>query len=528
MNNFSKKSTFYLNTIFIILVLVYIALGWLLISNISHVFPFSGPDEIMHESMAEYIAKYLSWPNWDSKELIRNAYGVSYSTGSAIVYWVHALSYKLFGYHRVGSFILLLIYLLITTIIYKKNKIAGFFLLASLFPQALFIFSYVNSDTGTILSALVLGMSVGLFIVGKGSLKNFLIVMFFAGFAVTARQHLWVIALITLIWVICYRYKTVFAFNKKILMLSILVALVPASWWFITSYLANDGDILGAFTNAKSIAEFSKEGLPSLGRDWSAFSILTFIHSTAYSLYGNWGWTSLPLDDYEYILIFIFALLIAYFLYKNISKKIFIFLVFLVLINLFLMVIYSVFYDYQSQGRYLFPSIYVTVGIVASTLALSKVNSKNLLYLLTVFAVLNVYFSAKLTINSYLYLDKPVKILCDKKIYYKDAAMHVDKLKIVDNKLFIRGWIFNKKNGSIFNNLNLVLKKDNSYYKIELEQEERKDVARAFGSNNITDSGFSAKMIDISEMQKGKYECLISVTIDNKKMLIKLDKILKI
>ena len=131
----------------------------------------------MHLSMAEYIAQHLSWPNWDSTEVVRNAYGVSYSAGGSIIYWLHGLSYKLFGHHRIGAFLLLVVYLSLTIVMYRKNKLAGFLLLAGLLPQTLFTFSYVNSDAGTIITALLLGMSVGLFITGEDKIKNFLMLL---------------------------------------------------------------------------------------------------------------------------------------------------------------------------------------------------------------------------------------------------------------------------------------------------------------------------------------------------------------
>ena len=523
-----KNSINYYDIIFILLIFSYILLGILLVINIPYTFPFGGPDEVMHISMAEYISKHLSWPNWDSTELTRNAYGVSYSTGSAIVYWLHGLSYKIFGHHRIGSFILLLFYLLLASIFYRKNRLAGFFLLASLFPQTLFIFSYVNSDTGTVISALLLGMSIGLYLIGKDNERNFLLMMFFAGFAVTARQHMWAIAFFALIAVLIYKYKTILRYNKKFLIIGLIVALIPASWWFITSYLANDGDVLGAFTNAKSILKFSKEGLPSLGRDWEYFSLDTFVQFTLRSIYANWGWVDLPLYDYEYIFITLLIVLITIILYKTLNSKIFFFLIFLIILNFIFMIVYSIFYDYQPQGRYLFPSIYVSVGIIAITLVLKKIESKNLLLLLSIFVSLNIFFSTQLILSSYLYLDKPTPIKYENIKYSKNALLHIDGLKIIDKKLFIKGWAFNKLNAKLFNNLKLVLQKDNKFYEIDLNSQERNDVAKAFKNKNLLNAGFNAKMIDVTKLEKGRYRCFLSITENNKTMLIDCKKSLKI
>jgi len=512
---------------FISILIIYIFLSIILLINIPYTFPFGGPDELMHISMAKYISKHLSWPHWDSKELIRNSYGVSYSTGSAIVYWLHGLSYKLFGHQRVGSFLLLLIYLFLTTIIYKKNRLGAFFLLASLFPQTLFIFSYVNSDGGTVVSALALGLSIGIFI-NNTNYKYFMLVLFFAAFALTARQHLWVIAFLAFVWVIIYKYKDIIKFKKSYILIALLISLIPASWWFITSYFANDGDIIGAFTNAKSILQFSKEGLPSLGRDWEHFNILTFILSTLISIYANWGWLSIALDDNEYIFIAISVIIITFFIYKLFDKKLFAFFIFLIITNFLFMIIYSIFYDYQPQGRYLFPSIYIVVGIIVGTFVTKRVYNKNLLYLLIIFVIINIYFSFKLLFTGYIFLDKPIKTNYNNIALYENKTLHLDTLKIVDKRLFVRGWIFNEKNGQIFKTLYLVLKKDNKFYKIELEHREREDVAKAFKSKNIINSGFYRGMIDVKSLEKGIYKCYIFTIINNKPVLIDTKKSLKI
>ena len=139
----SQNYTTFVNTIFILFIIVYFFLGQYLLWNIPYTFPFGGPDEPMHLSMAEYIAKYLSWPQWDSTEVARNAYGVSYSPGGSIVYWLHGLSYKLFGHHRIGGYLLLLAYLLLSIIAYQKKSTSRFsFTCGSNASDTLYFFLY--------------------------------------------------------------------------------------------------------------------------------------------------------------------------------------------------------------------------------------------------------------------------------------------------------------------------------------------------------------------------------------------------
>ena len=530
LNHFSKSSRVYINAIFIAAIVIYLVLGQVLIWNIPYSFPFGGPDEIMHLSMADYISKHLSWPDWDSLEVVRNAYGVSYSAGGSIVYWLHGLSLKLFGYHRVGAFLLLVVYLLLTIFAYRKNAIAGFILLAALLPQTLFIFSYVNSDIGTVISAILLGMGVGMFVTGEDRVKNLFILFFFAGLAVTARQHLWAIAFITLIWAIVYKRKVLYGYDKKILLYAVLIALIPASWWFITSYLANDGDILGVFTNAKSIAKFSTGNLPILSREWADISLIDFLYETGISLYANWGWMSLGLNSYEYISVLIVAILIIFFVYRNIDIKIFLFFVMLIATNFGFMLLYSTFYDYQAQGRYLFPSIYIIVGVISAIVVKKEVVSKSLLILLIILTIQNLYFSSKLTLFSYVdvFQQKPVVYINDSEQYFTDVQYHIDQWQIIDGKLLLRGWIFNSKNGRSFKSVHLVLKNGEKFYKVELQKDTRVDVSTAFKSSNLDSSGFSAKMIDLRELEKGTYKYLFAVPVDSRTMFIDINQSLTI
>jgi len=519
------------HAVFILTIITYVILGQVLLWNIPYSYPFGGPDEPMHLSMAEYIASHLSWPQWDSTEVARNAYGVSYSPGGSIVYWLHGLSYKLFAHHRIGAYLLLLLYLFISILSYRKNQLAGFILLAGLLPQTLFTFSYINSDVGTIIAALLFGISVGAFLTGENTKKHFFLLLFFAGLTITAKYHLWVIAFLTLIWAIVYKRKVLFTYNKKIWILALLIGLIPASWWFITSYFANDGDILGVFTSAKAIAKFGAPNLPSLAREWSSFSMGDFLDSTLISLYANWGWMILHLHHYEYILVSIVAISVMIVLFKHIDKKIFIFFIMLILTNFAFMVVYSVAYDYQAQGRYLFPSLYIIIGITTAILINKKIFSKVLLSLLLLLSIQNVYFSTKLTLFSYVdtFLEKPVlwtNFPVEK--YNKNIKFNIDDFQAIGGKLSLKGWAYDSEKHRAFDKTYLVLKKDNTYYKIDLKNESRPDVAIAFGNKKLDNSGFNAKLINLQILPAGIYDYLISGSIDNQTTYIKIGHRIKI
>jgi len=520
-----------LHLLFAALIIAYMILGWTLIWHIPYSFPFGGPDEPMHLSMADYIAKHLTWPQWDSKEVVRNAYGVSYSAGGSIVYWLHGVTYRLFGHHRIAAFMLLLVYLLLSVLLYRRNVLAGFVLLAGLIPQTLFIFSYVNSDSGTVITALMFGMSVGVFVTAQMKEKYFWILLFFAGLAVTARQHLWAIAFLTLVWALVYRRKAIMQFDKRVWLIALLLGLLPASWWFATSYFANDGDILGVFTNAKSIMKFGNPDLPSLARPWSNFSVSNFLESTLVSLYASWGWMSIMLKPYAYKIVSIVALLIAVLLYRHIDRKIFGFFILLLLANFGFMILYSTSYDYQAQGRYLFPSVYVIIGMISTILVVKKSSSRPLLILLVILSLMNVYHSTKLTLTNYIdsFIEKPV-VWQDSGApqISTEAIYHIDQFQNIDGKILIRGWIYDRLTGHIFDTVRLGLKGDAILYEAKLERQARPDVAAAFGNSALKESGFAAKMIDIRGLKKGVYRYVLIVQKEGKAYLVPLKGVLKI
>jgi len=285
--------------------------------------------------------------------------------------------------------------------------------------------------------------------------------------------------------------------------IAFLLGLLPASWWFITSFLANDGDILGVFTNAKSIAKFGNPDLPSLARAWDNISLTNFLKSTFISLYANWGWMSLPLKSFSYAVVSITVVLIMTVLWRFIDKRVYIFFILLLLTNIGFMLLYSTFYDYQAQGRYLFPSVYIIVGMISTILVIRKVFSKRLLLLLVLLSALNVYFSARLTLTSYVdfFWERPVLWSNPQKYYDTNAALQIDQIQIIDGKLMMRGWTFDRKLGKAFDKVDLILKHGNEFYKASLQEEVRPDVASVFKNDKLRSSGFSAKMIDLRNMK---------------------------
>jgi 4-amino-4-deoxy-L-arabinose transferase-like glycosyltransferase len=521
------------NVLFAGFIFFYLFFGLFLILNIPDKLPYGGPDEPMHISMANYISNYLEWPHWDSEEILRNPYGISYTGRSAIVYWLHGLFYKIFGFHRIGAYFLLLIYLLICACFYVKNKTAGYLLLVFIFPQTIFYFSYVNSDNGLVLTALLFGLSIAYFLYGTNNLKSFYLLFFFAGFTITSKQNLWPITFIALLIAIFLKYRTILKYKKYQWAIALLIAMGPAMWWFITSFHANDGDIIGIYTTTeKSLVKFKSLGLPPLRMHWYNFDIVEFAFETSRSLYGVWGWMNITFNSsrYEYI-IFFMSLLLIIFLYKYLGKKIFVFSVILILANFLLMIIFSIWSDYQPQGRYLFPSIFIICGIGAGTILKSTQVFHKLNIILIVFIIMNISCSVTLASYYYIpnYIDKPV--LLEKNppiIFYSKAAYHMDDFIINSDRLTIRGWIYDMERNETFEKISLVFKNSiNEMYKIDLDKKERPDVASFFNNPKLHHSGFD-DFISIGKMNIGKYRVYLLVEINHKQYFIETSNRLEI
>ena len=525
-NHFSKYKNNYINTIFILFICIYLFLGLLLILNIPYTFPNGGPDEPMHISMVSYLSNHFSWPHWNSTELLRSPYGVSYSTGSSIVYWLDTITYVLFHHHRIGSFLLLVIYLLIAIILYTRNKTAGFFLLAGLLPQTIFVFSYVNADVGIIMTALFFGLSVAYFYVSAMEIKPFLLLFFFAGLSITSRQSLWPLSFITLIAILLLKHNIVFKYNIKKWILAVFIGLVPASWWFITSFFANDGDIFGVFANTKAMLEFSQPNLPSLAKAWPDFNIIAFLESTLKSLYATWGWMNLQLNIFDYYIAILLTIFISVKIISLIDKKLIYLFISLIIVNIALMLIYSIYYDYQPQGRYLFPSIYIIIGIIGGILVTKKIHSNALVFALIIFIMSNIYFSSKLTYANYIPYFKIKPVISNQYPidYYKNANFHIDNFKANQNKLTISGWVYDQSSLKPFKNTKLLLMGTDQRYSINLKLIERQDVANVFDNQSLVDTGFSVHSIILNTMLPGKYRVFLAVKQDGKYLYVNINK----
>ncbi|MCK4518276.1 hypothetical protein KAT92_05870, partial [Candidatus Babeliales bacterium] len=281
------------------LFLIYASLS--LVVNLPTSFPLGGPDEPMHISMTEYIAEYWKWPQWDSHKILRYCDGSSYVCTSAIVYWFHAFLYKITDIHRLGSFFLFIGYLCILAYFYRKNKVAGIAGIAFITPQVLLTFSYVNSDVGTICIAFLLGIAIAKYLHDPNKPSNFYFFLVMSGACMTSKYHMWGIGFIAFVYALFVTRRSIFRLPWKTIFFASFFAVLIAVWWPITSYFANNGDIIGFLAQEKARLLFGDSNLPLFSPPLESFPLRHFLFLTAKSFYGIWGWMACGLPEINYM-----------------------------------------------------------------------------------------------------------------------------------------------------------------------------------------------------------------------------------
>lgn len=334
-------------------------------------FPWGGPDEPMHISLVKYIATYWEWPSWDSYKLLRYINGQSYSTGSSIVYWIHAVFLKLTGHNRFGAVLLFTVLLGFLWTIYRRNKDAGLFGLSLITPQCIFIFSYVNGDTGTIIVAFFLGVASACYLSAPEKKHYFYFFMLSSAACMTGKFHVWAVGFVVFAAIAIVNIRYIVRLPVRHIVTAGMTSLLIASWWPVTSYFANDGDMLGFTAQKKAMAVFGDPAYKLTTFDLDAFPFKVFLTLLMKSFYGVWGWMRCYLPDPVYVAAFLLVAVQIILLLIQMKRRAAL-LIALMIFNVLLVVIYSTGYDFQPQGRYLFPSYFILIGFSVSSMAFHR------------------------------------------------------------------------------------------------------------------------------------------------------------
>ncbi|MCG8589510.1 MAG: tetratricopeptide repeat protein [Proteobacteria bacterium] len=327
-----------------------------------------GPDEPMHLSVANSIARHLTWPSWDSPELVRYRNGGSYATGPAFGYWIEGLLARGFGTNRLSGVLLFAGIAAVAGGLAWRRPLAGLVCAAVVTPQVMFIFAYVNADAWAVFVAFHLGLAIALVGSNPSDPRRLAYFLCSAAACLTSKPHLWALGFAAFSGTLAaYHGGFLAAAKRRQSWLILAGAVAIAAWWPLTSYFAH-GDFLGAAARQNALDTFGAGAGASLAKPWQELELGHFTTQVAKSMYGYWGWAWLPLPGAYYAAA---ALLTpVWFAAGALSGKRWLaFFVGLPLLNFALLLVYSVNYDYQWQGRYLLPSLLLVCGVAAGRLA---------------------------------------------------------------------------------------------------------------------------------------------------------------
>lgn len=357
--------------------------------------PFNGgPDEAMRYDVCNYIYKYWKLPH-GGEELIRNpVWGISYAFNPIVNYVFCAIAMKLFGFMVAAERLFIIARMVsvcfsIGTIIFVgkigrklfDEKYAKLFtLLFALWPQFMFISTYVNNDSMGIFSVVFIFYTMLEAKEKQWNLKSCIWMGVAIGVCLLSYTNCYGMIIVALLYSIYGVVKCQDIDNKfKYIMVRILWVMIPAlivaGWWFVRNAILYDGDFLGMATSNKYGEMYAVEAFKPSNREtpsrlketlWYTLVERGWIDLSTKSFYGWFGpmQISLPYYIYSIVNVMIFTGIIGNFMINNnkngdvLSAS-----TVLCVITFILSVYYSYCCDYQPQGRYMLPML-VGIGVL--------------------------------------------------------------------------------------------------------------------------------------------------------------------
>ncbi len=247
------------------------------------------PDERCRYVVPYYIMMHGKLPNGTVRELVMSTYGISYAFFPGLPYLVMAPVMKITSLFTHSSYAILMSARAVNMLagaatwlfmiktgrkLFKERLTAWFFALtAVLWPQVLFIFTYVNCDAFAYMSCAIMAYALVSGLREGWSVKNY--VLLSVGVSVCALSYYNAYGMIlgsVIVFVFSFFYQkkenskqkkenSKWAFDlKKCLQIGLtIVGLVFlfAGWWFIRNAVLYDGDFLGFEANRRSAEHYA-------------------------------------------------------------------------------------------------------------------------------------------------------------------------------------------------------------------------------------------------------------------------------
>lgn len=354
------------------------------------------PDEPLRFDIVNFIYKYHSLPILGDKRLMYDGYsGVSYAALPCLPYIIEGIICIIlskigiaFQAYQIARFISVLSGIGSVYFLYLScNKLftnfhTKFFvtLMFAFIPEFSFVCGYVNQDAFMIFLVSIITYLGIEGIRNNWAYKTVIKIGIISGFVLLAYLNGYVILLSILILVILsYKHKDK-NFCLKLL-LSLLIMFSISGWWFIRNFILYNGDILGMKTNALMSKILGAPYRPSLHeKGISLFQMIfknNWLPNSFNSYWACFGWMDITLPFYYYIfMLFLIILSVsgwAFYVYNKKSKiklnnnsYFYIFNIISILLSICLSLYYSLYIDFQPQGRYIYP------GLIASIIIIGK------------------------------------------------------------------------------------------------------------------------------------------------------------
>lgn len=381
----SKKEKIYIISLVAITFMLY------LVWSISYPFGHA-PDEPLRYDIANFIYKYKQLPILgDSRLFVDGNYGVNYSAlpnFPYIISGVFMITFKGIGlplsevlFARLTSVLsgvgtVLFIYFICKKLF--KDSIIKYIapVMVAFIPQFAFINSYVNQDAFMVFLSTVL---IYLCIQGNESNWSFNVVIkvgLIGGFVLLSYINGYIILIAVLLYVLLTYNKIISMLFLKKLGICLGIMLLISGWWFARNAVLYDGDFLG-LTTTKNYSEIhgKPELKPSVRKTYHSegkniIDILgdnNWVTSSFKSFWGVLGWLNIFLPNKFYLMVEgltgVFLIGLIKIIIDCIRKKISVnnckFILILIVNSIaaiLLTLYYSVYNDYQAQGRYVYPA----------------------------------------------------------------------------------------------------------------------------------------------------------------------------
>lgn len=369
--------------------------------------PFgSPPDEADRLLIPKYIMENNSLPNGYDESIRIRSYGFSYAFQPILPYIIQGYAMRLEGMFvgtwpamfyaaRSVNFLFGLIMAVFVLLLgrqwFHDRRFAWFFsFLVTFMPQAIFMHTYVNTDSCCLMSTAIMlyGLTRGL----KEGFSWSSSVIMSVGIILCALSYYnaygYILSCI-LLFIACFltrREGKLHFEGKRFLQMGCFISvlvLLGISWWFIRSAILYDGDFLGLRARDHCASLYAiPEVNPNTRITWrnQGYTVLQMLRQTNFwalsrmSFIGMFGSMSISTSVWVYRfyrVLFAGGVILSFFIplkYTNLKEKLFpkrkileIFfhanMTFCMLMPLLLSIWYSYATDFQPQGRYLLPSL---------------------------------------------------------------------------------------------------------------------------------------------------------------------------